>query len=146
MGDIRLFVSHAHSDREIAVALVKVIEAAMVPRERIQAHVDFRSRPHTVQPAVLSLVLFPAFLVIHWLLARQDGIEAALGHRHLAQGGMALFDLSSSWVEGSHCELAAFGHSRDAEQECAAFHKRSGRIIKLLTVQEILDEEHVQKM
>jgi hypothetical protein len=31
-------------------------------------------------------------------------------------------------------------------QECAAFHKRTGRIVKLLTVQEILDEEHVQKM
>jgi hypothetical protein len=39
-----------------------------------------------------------------------------------------------------------FAKSRDAEQECAAFHKRTGRIIKLLTVQEILDEEHVQKM
>ncbi len=38
------------------------------------------------------------------------------------------------------------GYSRDAEQECAAFHRRTGRIIKLLTVQEILDEEHVQKM
>jgi hypothetical protein len=42
--------------------------------------------------------------------------------------------------------VVAFGYSRDAEQECAAFHKRTGRIIKLLTVQEILDEEHVQKM
>jgi hypothetical protein len=41
---------------------------------------------------------------------------------------------------------AAFGYSRNAEQECAAYHKRTGRIIKLLTVQEILDEEHVQKM
>ena len=51
-----------------------------------------------------------------WLLARQDGIEAALARRHLAQGGMALFDLSSSWVEGSHCELAAFGHSRDGKR------------------------------
>ena len=40
----------------------------------------------------------------------------------------------------------AFGYSHDAQQECAAFHKRTGRIIKLLTVQEILDEEHVQKM
>ena len=29
---------------------------------------------------------------------------------------MALFDLSSSWVEGSHCELAAFGHSRDGKR------------------------------
>ena len=42
--------------------------------------------------------------------------------------------------------FVAFGYSRDAEQECAAFHRRTGRIIKLLTVQEILDEEHVQKM
>jgi DNA modification methylase len=42
--------------------------------------------------------------------------------------------------------FVAFGYSTDAERECAAFHKRTGRIIKLLTVQEILDEEHVQKM
>lgn len=42
--------------------------------------------------------------------------------------------------------FVAFGYSSDAERECAAFHKRTGRIIKLLTVQEILDEAHVQKM
>jgi len=40
----------------------------------------------------------------------------------------------------------AFGFSVDARAECAAFHKRTGRLIKLLTVREILDEEHVQKM
>jgi hypothetical protein len=42
--------------------------------------------------------------------------------------------------------FVSFGYTKDAEQECAAFFKRTGRIIKLLTVQEILDEEHVQKM
>ncbi len=42
--------------------------------------------------------------------------------------------------------FVAFGYSEDARRECAAFHKRTGRLIKLLTVQEILDEEHVQKM
>jgi hypothetical protein len=42
--------------------------------------------------------------------------------------------------------FVAFGYSKDAEQECAAFHKGTGRIIKLLTVQETLDEEHVQEM
>jgi DNA modification methylase len=42
--------------------------------------------------------------------------------------------------------FVSFGYTKDAEQECTAFHKRTGRIIKLLTVQEILDEEHVQKM
>ena len=42
--------------------------------------------------------------------------------------------------------FVSFGYSADAQRECAAFHKRTGRLIKLLTVQEILDEEHVQKM
>ena len=40
----------------------------------------------------------------------------------------------------------AFGYSSDAHREANAFHKRTRRIIKLLTVQEILDEEFVQKM
>jgi hypothetical protein len=42
--------------------------------------------------------------------------------------------------------MVAFSFTRDAESECARIHKKDGRIIKLLTVQEILDEEHVQKM
>ena len=40
--------------------------------------------------------------------------------------------------------FVAFGYSSDAVQKCTAFHKKTD--IKLLTVQEILDEEHVQKM
>ena len=42
--------------------------------------------------------------------------------------------------------FVSFGYTEDPRRECAAFHKRTGRIIKLLTVQEILDEEHAQKM
>jgi hypothetical protein len=56
------------------------------------------------------------YAAMDWLLARQDDIEAGLARRHLREGGMALFDLSSSWVEGAHCELAAFGHSRDGKR------------------------------
>jgi hypothetical protein len=56
------------------------------------------------------------YAAMDWLVARQEPIEAELGRRHLARGGMALFDLSSSWVEGSHCGLAAFGHSRDGKR------------------------------
>src|ERR1019366_4819486 len=36
--------------------------------------------------------------------------------RHLRDGGIAMYDLSSSWVEGRCCELAAFGHSRDGKR------------------------------
>jgi hypothetical protein len=42
--------------------------------------------------------------------------------------------------------FVSFGYTKDAERECAAFHKRTSRIINLLTAQEILNEEHVQKM
>ena len=51
-----------------------------------------------------------------WLLGRQGEIEAELARRHLSADGIAMFDLSSSWVEGTHCELAARGYSRDGKK------------------------------
>src|SRR6185437_5905483 len=56
------------------------------------------------------------YAAMDWLLGRQDAIEAALADRHLAKGGMAMFDLSSSGVEGRCCELAAPGYSRDGRK------------------------------
>jgi hypothetical protein len=55
-----------------------------------------------------------------WLEHRQDAIEAGLARRHLAPQAnpskMALFDLSSSWMEGTRCPLAARGYSRDGKK------------------------------
>jgi transposase len=48
-----------------------------------------------------------------WLLARQERIEAALAKRHLAEGTLVLYDVSSTYFEGRHCPLARIGHSRD---------------------------------
>src|SRR5258708_1875481 len=48
--------------------------------------------------------------------ARQGQSEKKLAARHLRPGGIAMFDLSSSWVEGSCCELAAVRHSRDGKR------------------------------
>ncbi len=56
------------------------------------------------------------YAAMDWLVSRQDDIEKQLAARHLADGGIAMFDLSSSWVEGTHCELAAFGYSRDGKR------------------------------
>jgi Transposase DDE domain len=50
-----------------------------------------------------------------WLLDRQDRIEKTLARRHLAERSFVLYDLSSSYVEGRCCELAALGHSRDGK-------------------------------
>ncbi len=50
---------------------------------------------------------------LDWLLARQARVERALARRHLASGALVLYDVSSTYVEGTHCPLAAYGHSRD---------------------------------
>jgi hypothetical protein len=60
------------------------------------------------------------YAAMDWLEDRQDAIEADLARRHLAPAAnpsrMALFDLSSSWLEGSQCPLAARGYSRDGKK------------------------------
>ena len=60
------------------------------------------------------------YAAMDWLEHRQDAIEAGLARRHLAPepnpARMALFDLSSSWLEGTHCPLAARGYSRDGKK------------------------------
>jgi len=60
------------------------------------------------------------YAAMDWLAGQQDAIEAKLARRHLAPevnpSRMALFDLSSSWLEGSQCPLAARGYSRDGKK------------------------------
>ena len=53
---------------------------------------------------------------LDWLLARQRRIEKKLARRHLGEGSYVLYDISSSYYEGHHCELAQFGHSRDGKR------------------------------
>jgi hypothetical protein len=53
------------------------------------------------------------YRALDWLLARQARVERSLARRHLAAGSLVLYDLTSTYVEGSHCPLARHGHSRD---------------------------------
>ena len=48
-----------------------------------------------------------------WLLEKQDRIETALAKRHLSEGTLVLYDVSSTYFEGRRCPLARIGHSRD---------------------------------
>ncbi len=54
--------------------------------------------------------------MLDWLHSRQRHIEASLARRHLAGGTLILYDVSSSFVEGRCCPLAAFGHNRDGKK------------------------------
>jgi transposase len=51
-----------------------------------------------------------------WLLARQPRIESALAKRHLREGTLVLYDVTSTYFEGRRCALAQLGHSRDGKR------------------------------
>jgi transposase len=51
-----------------------------------------------------------------WLLVRKEAIEKKLAARHLVEGAMVLYDVSSSYYEGKKCPLAKYGHSRDGKK------------------------------
>lgn len=56
------------------------------------------------------------YKAMDWLLDHQDLIEKKLAARHLKSGGLALYDLTSSYFEGKTCPLAAMGHNRDGKK------------------------------
>jgi hypothetical protein len=66
--------------------------------------------------AVLGLGVVTApevYAALDWLVAQQPRIEAGLARRHLKDGTLVLYDVSSSYLEGRKCPLARFGYSRD---------------------------------
>src|SRR5664280_2938519 len=56
------------------------------------------------------------YAAMDWLLERQSGSERKLAARHLSEGSLALYDLSSSYFEGTHCPLGRIGHNRDGKK------------------------------
>ena len=56
------------------------------------------------------------YAAMDWLLERQDAIERRLARRHLTDGALVLYDLTSVWLEGRHCPLGRRGHSRDGKR------------------------------
>ena len=56
------------------------------------------------------------YAALDWLLERQPAIETALAKRHLKNGTLVLYDVSSSYMEGRHCPLAHRGYSRDGRK------------------------------
>ena len=56
------------------------------------------------------------YTALDWLLSRQKGIEKKLAGRHLCEGALVLYDVSSSYYEGRTCTLAKHGHNRDRKK------------------------------
>ena len=106
--------------RQVAMALI--LARAVVPASKL-ATIGWWSDT-TLGPdlQVGGIHTDEVYSAMDWLLTRQDDIEKRLAKRHLGPAvnpsRIAMFDLSSSWVTGRHCELAARGYSRDGKKGC----------------------------
>jgi len=108
----------AGPQRDLALALV--ISRVAAPASKLSTLAWWDDTTLGADLGVAEASAGGIYAAMDWLAARQDAIEAQLAARHLAPqanpGRMALFDLSSSWLEGRHCLLAARGYSRDGKK------------------------------
>jgi len=103
-------------ERDIAYALI--LSRAVRPESKLSTVRWWNAGDTTLAPdlCVDDAATDDVYAAMDWLLAQQRKIEKKLAKRHLSEGGTAMYDLSSSWVEGAQCELAAFGYSRDGKR------------------------------
>lgn len=112
---LRILLGPAGRERDIAYALI--VSRVVAPKSRLST-ARWKTGDTTLGAdlRVADASTDEVYAAMDWLVERQKNIEARLAKRHLSAGGIAMFDLSSSWVEGRQCELAAFGHSRDGKR------------------------------
>ena len=105
-------------ERDLALALV--ISRVVAPASKLSTLTwwDDTTLGDGLRAATVSAGRI--YAAMDWLEHQQDAIETKLARRHLAPAAnpsrMALFDLSSSWMEGRHCPLSARGYSRDGKK------------------------------
>jgi len=108
----------AGPQRDLALALV--ISRVVAPASKLSTLTWWDDTTLGADLGVAEAATGDIYAAMDWLAARQDAIEAQLAARHLVPAAnpskMALFDLSSSWLEGRHCPLAARGYSRDGKK------------------------------
>src|SRR6478672_6218773 len=108
----------AGRQRDLALALV--ISRVVRPRSKLSTLTWWDDTTLGADLGVAGASTDDIYAAMDWLAGRQDAIEAELARRHLAPepnpARMALFDLSSSWLEGTRCPLAARGYSRDGKK------------------------------
>ena len=108
----------AGRQRDLALALI--ISRVVRPGSKLSTLTWWNDTTLGADLGVADASTDDLYAAMDWLEDRQDAIEADLARRHLAPAAnpskMALFDLSSSWLEGSQCPLAARGYSRDGKK------------------------------
>jgi hypothetical protein len=115
----RVLAPRPTRDRNLVLAMV--VERLLDPRSKLATArgLDPETLTSTLGE-VLKLGRADAdalYAAMDWLLAQQGRIEQVLARRHLTDGGLVLYDVTSTYFEGRPCPLARFGHSRDGKRD-----------------------------
>lgn len=118
LGLERLLAARRTPARDRAVALIASRVLAPGSKLATARQLD----PHSATSTLGEMLGIEAveaddlYAAMDWLGERQEKVEKALAKRHLHDGTLVLYDVSSSYVEGRHCPLARIGHSRDGKK------------------------------
>jgi hypothetical protein len=114
LGFESLIASRASAERDRVCAMVAA--RVLAPHTKLATtrwwHTTTLAEEYGVEPADEN----DLYAAMDWLLERQGLIERKLAARHLGEGALALYDLSSSYFEGTHCRLGKIGHDRDGKK------------------------------
>ncbi len=106
--------------RDLVIALI--VSRVVRPKPKLSTLSWWPDTTLGVDLGVADASTDEIYAAMDWLAGRQEEIEKALAAKHRAPevnpSRMALFDLTSSWVTGRCCELAARGYSRDGKKGC----------------------------
>ena len=114
LGLERIIGRERSRERDLVVALV--CQRLLRPGSKLSATRQFALSTLGEELRVEGAGEAELLAAMDWLLSRQERIEQQLARRELEPGGFVLYDLSSSWLEGTKCPLAAFGYSRDGRR------------------------------
>jgi transposase len=101
--------------RERDLVLAMIVQRLIDPCSKLATTRQWHSTTLAGEMGVAEANEDDLYHAMDWLLQRQERIEKKLAARHLQQGGIVLYDVSSSFYEGHTCPLAKFGHDRDGK-------------------------------
>jgi len=111
LGLERLLDRRPSRQRDLAVALI--VARLLAPASKLATARGLGATTLAAELDIEGATEDELYDALDWLLERQPAIERALARRHLTPGGLVLLDVSSTWLEGRCCPLAAHGYSRD---------------------------------
>ena len=101
-------------ERDLVVAMV--VQRLLSPSSKLATTREWHTTTLAEELGIQDASEDDLYQAMDWLLERQERIEQKLAARHLAEGGLVLYDVSSSSYEGRTCPLVQFGHNRDGDK------------------------------